>query len=40
MSELQAIYETGTVAGGAQAEWEQAAGDWLANLKAEQTRRA
>ncbi len=40
MSEMQAVYETGAVADSFDWQWEQAAGEWLANLKAERTRKA
>jgi hypothetical protein len=40
MSELQAVYDVGTVADGVDGQWEQAAGEWLANLKAERTKKA
>ena len=40
MSEIQAVYETGAVADSIDWQWEAAAGEWLANLKAGRTRRA
>ena len=40
MSELQAVYEVGAVARNVDGQWEQAAGEWLANLKVERTKKA
>jgi hypothetical protein len=42
MSAVQALalYETRTPAGSVDEHWETAAGEWLANLKAERTRKA
>ena len=40
MSEVQAAYEIGAVAGGVDGQWKRAAGEWLANLKAERTKKA